>query len=96
MDARDDAICVSASINNTSQKVAAAHRVGAYAKHLDVPCNSWAHGPVERLYFAGFTAGCVTNPLMYCPDNGGTRAEMRVLLERGRNGSSYVPLDHRT
>jgi Putative amidase domain/S-layer homology domain len=57
----------------------------------DVPKSSWAWQDIQRLYAAGFTAGCATNPLRYCPTNNVTRAEMAVFLERGIHGSSYTP-----
>jgi hypothetical protein len=93
MGAGDDASCVSASINNTLQK-GDRRSQGRILCKTTFLFNRWAHDPVERLYFAGFPAGCVTNLLMCCPDNGGTRTEIGVFLERAREGSSYVPLDH--
>jgi len=49
----------------------------------DVPSNHWAHLWIERLYNAGITGGCATNPLQYCPEAGVTRAQMAVFLEKG-------------
>jgi hypothetical protein len=43
------------------------------------------------VYEAGITSGCSENPLLYCPEDPVTRAEMAVFLERGRNGSDYDP-----
>jgi hypothetical protein len=61
------------------------------ATFIDVPVVYWAWQYIERLYNAGITSGCVTNPLQYCPEGTVTRAQMAVFLERGMNGSSYSP-----
>jgi YVTN family beta-propeller protein len=57
----------------------------------DVPSTYWAWDWIERLYSAGITAGCSTNPLSYCPEQSVTRAQMAIFLERGKNGSAYSP-----
>jgi murein DD-endopeptidase MepM/ murein hydrolase activator NlpD len=57
----------------------------------DVSSFHWAWSNIERLYTAGITGGCGTSPLIYCPENTVTRAEMTIFLERGMNGSSYSP-----
>lgn len=57
----------------------------------DVPDNHWAHRYIERLYSAGVTGGCSTNPLQYCPESTVTRAQMAVFLERSLRGPSYSP-----
>ena len=57
----------------------------------DVPFSYWANSFIERLYNAGITTGCGTNPLIYCPDNKVTRAQMAVFLLKALHGSSYVP-----
>jgi len=49
----------------------------------DVPSSHWAHQWIERLYSAGITGGCATNPLQYCPEASVTRAQMAVFLEKG-------------
>jgi hypothetical protein len=46
---------------------------------------------IEALYQAGYTAGCNTNPLMYCPDQTMNRAESAVFVERGIHTVSYDP-----
>jgi len=55
------------------------------------------HDYIQALYDAGYTAGCLTDPLRYCPDNTMTRAESSVFMLRGQYGSSYAappaPLD---
>jgi hypothetical protein len=57
----------------------------------DVGVGYWAWDFIERLYEAGITSGCATNPLRYCPEDTVTRAQMAVFLERGMHGSSYTP-----
>ena len=57
----------------------------------DVLYTHWAYFWIDRLYAAGITSGCGTNPLTYCPDNPVTRAQMAVFLERGIHGSAYQP-----
>ena len=57
----------------------------------DVDGNYWARDWIERLYNAGVTTGCNTNPLVYCPEGLVTRAEMAVFLERGMKGAGFVP-----
>ncbi len=44
---------------------------------------------IEALARAGITGGCSTTD--YCPGNPVTRAQMAVFLERGMNGSGFVP-----
>jgi hypothetical protein len=57
----------------------------------DVPLTYWANSFIERLYNAGITGGCATNPLQYCPEASVTRAQMAVFLLRGIHTSSYTP-----
>jgi hypothetical protein len=57
----------------------------------DILPGYWARDFVERLYAAGITGGCATDPLLYCPETIVTRAQMAVFLERGMHGSSYNP-----
>ena len=57
----------------------------------DVPDSYWAVSFIERLYNAGITGGCTTNPLNYCPESTVTRAQMAVFLLKGIHGSSYIP-----
>jgi len=57
----------------------------------DVGTQYWAWSFIERLYAAGITGGCGTNPPMYCPEGTVTRAQMAIFLERGIHGSSYSP-----
>ena len=61
------------------------------ATFADVPVDYWAWSFVERLYAAGITGGCATNPLRYCPEDTVTRAQMAVFLLRGIHTSAYTP-----
>lgn len=57
----------------------------------DVPISYWAWQWIESLYGSGITSGCTLNPLLYCPENGVTRAQMAVFILKGLHGSSYTP-----
>ncbi len=61
------------------------------ATFVDVPLSYSVWGFIERLYSAGITGGCSAMPMMYCPDNTVTRAQMAVFLLRGIHGSTYAP-----
>jgi hypothetical protein len=61
------------------------------ATFADVSPDYWAWTWIERLYNAGITGGCGTSPLIYCPEDSVTRAQMAIFLERGMNGSAYTP-----
>jgi outer membrane protein assembly factor BamB len=63
----------------------------ATAQFSDLPLDSWAAKWADALYSDGFTAGCGTNPLVYCPWQGHTRAEGAVFYLRMLNGADYVP-----
>ncbi len=57
----------------------------------DVASSFWGFGWIENLLTEGFTAGCGTNPLVYCPDRNHTRAEGSVFFLRIKNGVAYSP-----
>jgi hypothetical protein len=57
----------------------------------DVSMSGFAWSSIERLYASKITVGCSATPLMYCPDQTVTRAQMAVFLERGMKGASYIP-----
>jgi hypothetical protein len=57
----------------------------------DVPLDYWAYAQIEALYHGGYTIGCATDPLRFCPDNLLTRAEMAVFLIRSERGPEFVP-----
>jgi hypothetical protein len=57
----------------------------------DVSKSFWGYGWIESLWTDGFTAGCATNPLKYCPNGQHTRAEGSVFFLRIQNGAGYQP-----
>jgi len=57
----------------------------------DVPCSHTFAAWIEELAGRGITAGCNTNPPLYCPEGVVTRGQMAVFLLRTLNGSGYVP-----
>jgi hypothetical protein len=57
----------------------------------DLALDSWAAKWVHGLWEDQYTAGCGTNPLMYCPWQGHTRAEGAVFYLRMMHGATYVP-----
>jgi hypothetical protein len=48
----------------------------------DVPDRYWAAAWIEQLYQDGFTTGCATAPLRYCPEGSLTRAQTAAFLGR--------------
>jgi triacylglycerol esterase/lipase EstA (alpha/beta hydrolase family) len=57
----------------------------------DITTSYWANSFIERLYLAGVTGGCSTNPMMYCPETKVNRAQMAIFLLRGEHGNTYTP-----
>ena len=66
---------------------------GSIPTFVDVPPDHPYHDYIEILYQEGYTAGCNTEPLMYCPENIMNRAESAVFVERGIHNADYVPLE---
>jgi len=64
---------------------------GATGVFDDCPVSHWAADWVEQFYADGITSGCSTNPMMYCPDDLVTRAQMAVFLLRSMYGNGYTP-----
>ncbi|WP_172649532.1 S-layer homology domain-containing protein [Thiolapillus brandeum] len=77
------------SNNDTNGWDAAKIHVTQRQTFLDVPTNHWAWLEIEKLVAAGITSGCDANH--YCPGSAVNRAQMAIFLERGINGSSFVP-----
>jgi hypothetical protein len=46
---------------------------------------------IEALWDGGYTGGCSTDPLMYCPDQTMNRAMSAVFMLRGQFGTDYTP-----
>jgi hypothetical protein len=57
----------------------------------DVPFSHPYHDEIEALYQAGYTAGCATDPLRYCPEQTMSRGESAVFVERGIHSATYDP-----
>jgi predicted outer membrane repeat protein len=101
IDAGNNTSCAAAPVNGVDQRGVSrpqgAHcDIGAYEYvHLfaDVPVagKGWMEPWIDAFYYAGITTGCGTGPLVYCPENHVTRAEMAVFLLRAIHGSAYVP-----
>ena len=59
---------------------------------VDVPCETTPNADyIEAFYNEGITAGCHANPLMYCPNDPVSRAQMAVFVMKSWQGPSYVP-----
>jgi hypothetical protein len=57
----------------------------------DLDLASWAAKWADQLFADGYTAGCATGPLVFCPWQGNTRAEGSVFYLRMLNGPGYLP-----
>jgi hypothetical protein len=57
----------------------------------DVALEAWYADWVHGLWDDGYTAGCGTDPLIYCPDQEHTRAEGCVFYLRMMYGADYEP-----
>jgi hypothetical protein len=57
----------------------------------DVPFDHPYHDEIEILYQAGYTAGCGTEPLRYCPDDPMERSHSAVFIVRGEHGAGVEP-----
>jgi hypothetical protein len=57
----------------------------------DVPLAEWFAKWAEGLWNDSFTAGCGTDPLLYCPFREHNRTEGSVFFLRMREGPDYVP-----
>jgi hypothetical protein len=67
------------------------HPPPAEPSFQDVPPGYWGYGWVENLYQDGFTAGCSSDPLMFCPFQEHSRAEGSVFFLRIKYGVDYQP-----
>jgi hypothetical protein len=57
----------------------------------DVAPSFWGFAWIESLWLDHLTAGCGTDPLIYCPLRDHSRAEASVFFLRIRNGADYSP-----
>ncbi len=57
----------------------------------DVPITEWYAKWVHQLWQDGYTAGCGTDPLVFCPEQAHSRAEATVFFLRMLKGKDYQP-----
>jgi hypothetical protein len=57
----------------------------------DVDPAFWGFGWIESLYAEGYSSGCGTDPLIYCPLRDHTRAEGSVFFLRIKYAVAYAP-----
>ncbi len=58
----------------------------------DVPCEVTPNSDyIEQLYADGLTTGCSTDPLLFCPYDTVTRAQMATFITRLAYGTDFVP-----
>ena len=57
----------------------------------DVPADASYAGEVEAILSAGVTRGCSNQPMLYCPDNTVTRAQMASFLAQALEGARMGP-----
>jgi len=57
----------------------------------DVPAEHIARGAIEALRVNGITNGCGAAPLVFCPNDPVTRAELAVFLLRALEGAGFIP-----
>jgi len=60
---------------------------------IDVSLDHPYYSEIEILYQNGYTAGCNSDPLMYCPEHILNRAESAVFVDRGNHGADFDPPD---
>ena len=82
------AMCLSLAGPSPASALPAAQSAPTFA---DVPFDHPYHDQIEALYQGGYTSGCSTNPLMYCPEQTMNRAESAVFLERGIHSATFNP-----
>jgi hypothetical protein len=73
------------------QNVVVAPGGGPLFADVPVTGKEWMQPYIEMMFYAGITTGCGANPLIYCPEDFVTRAEMAVFLLRAKYGPGYAP-----
>jgi hypothetical protein len=66
-------------------------RTARFTTFADVPSSHPYYEDIEILYANGLTAGCVTSPPKFCPDQIMDRAQSAVFMLRGSLGVDYAP-----
>jgi len=59
----------------------------------DVPVTHPHYDNIEILYANGYTGGCQTSPLLFCPEMVMSRAQSAVFMLRGNFDGGYVPVE---
>ena len=77
--------------DNGSFNIGQVYTVTQSSSFVDVPVNHPYYRDIVILYANGLTAGCRTNPLMYCPDQTMNRGEAAVFNLRGILGAGFLP-----
>jgi len=57
----------------------------------DVSMFHWSYESTVKLLLNHLTSGCGTNPLIFCPNDDLTRAQIALFLLKGMKGPSYTP-----
>jgi RHS repeat-associated protein len=57
----------------------------------DVPDGTAFKAEIERFYNAGYTQGCASSPLQYCPADAVSRSQAAVFLGREKLGVQAIP-----
>ncbi|HWZ86884.1 MAG TPA: RHS repeat-associated core domain-containing protein, partial [Thermoanaerobaculia bacterium] len=64
---------------------------GCSGAFSDVACSDPDARYIQLVYDRGITAGCLSNPLSYCPDAALSRAQMAVFLVKGYKPDGFAP-----
>jgi hypothetical protein len=86
--ARNNALTLNKSANAVSNY--RARTVPIAASFSDVPLTDPSFGYVEFMYQGGYTGGCASGPLRFCPADPITRGQMAVFLERTKRGANFA------
>jgi hypothetical protein len=96
-------VTVSAGANNTGadltsavliagQSIPVVEDITATQVFADVPPGSFGFDAINLFYDDGVTSGCAASPLIYCPNDSVTRAEMAIFIVRSVfKGNSFIP-----
>jgi hypothetical protein len=86
--ARNNALTLNKSANAVSNY--RPRTVPIVASFSDVPLTDPAFGYVEFMYQGGYSGGCASGPLRFCPADPITRGQMAVFLERTKRGANFA------
>ena len=86
--ARNNALTLNKSANAVSNYRSTV--VPISATFADVPLGHPSFGQIEFMTQGGYTTGCQTMPMLYCPGEYITRGQMAVFLERTKRGANFT------